>query len=96
MLQNIIFTDYQIHQIMTTTFELEEQELDFKLFKKIKNLFKNQRIKLMIETDDVITQRKMMREKLLLSIKHGEEGNIVSFTPEQFNEISNKLYESSL
>lgn len=96
MLQNIIFTDYQIHQIMTTTFELEEQELDFKLFKKIKNLFKNQRIKLMIETDDVITQRKMMREKLLLSIKQGEEGNIVSFTPEQFNEISNKLYESSL
>lgn len=81
---------------MTTTFELEEQELDFKLFKKIKSLFKNQHIKLMIETDDLITQRKMMREKLLFSIKQGEEGNIVSFTPEQFNEVSNKLYESSL
>ena len=81
---------------MTTTFELEEQELDFKLFKKIKSLFKNQHIKLMIESDDLIAQRKMMREKLLLSIKQGEEGNIFSFTPEQFNEVSNKLYESSL
>jgi hypothetical protein len=50
----------------------------------------------MIESDDLIAQRKLMREKLLLSIKQGEEGNIVSFTPEQFNEVSNKLYESSL
>jgi len=81
---------------MTTTFELEEQELDFKLFKKIKRLFKNQHIRLMIESDDLIVQRQVMREKLLLSIKQGDEGNIVSFTPEQFNEISNKLHENSI
>lgn len=81
---------------MTITFELEEQELDFKLFKKIKSLFKNQHIKLMIESDDLIVQRKIMREKLLLSIKQGEEGEIVSFTSEQFNEISDKLHENSL
>jgi serine/threonine protein kinase HipA of HipAB toxin-antitoxin module len=81
---------------MTATFELEEQELDFKLFKKIKRLFKNQHIRLMIESDDLIVQRQVMREKLLLSIKQGDEGNIVSFTPEQFNEISNKLHENSI
>ena len=77
---------------MTTTFELEEQELDFKLFKKIKGLFKNQHIKVMIESDDRNIQRELMREKLLASIKQGEEGQILSFTPEQFDEISNKLY----
>lgn len=81
---------------MTTTFELEEQELDFKLFKKIKSLFKNQHIKMMIESKDKNSQKELMREKLLASIKQGEEGNIVSFTPEQFNEISNKLYQNSL
>ena len=77
---------------MTTTFELEEQELDFKLFKKIKGLFKNQHIKVMIESDDRNIQRELMREKLLASIKQSEEGQILSFTPEQFDEISNKLY----
>ena len=77
---------------MTTTFELEEQELDFKLFKKIKGLFKNQHIKVMIESDDRNIQKELMREKLLASIKQGEEGQILSFTPEQFDEISNKLY----
>jgi GTP1/Obg family GTP-binding protein len=81
---------------MTTTFELEEQELDFKLFKKIKGLFKNQHIKMMIESNDIDIQKMQMREKLLASIKQGEEGNIVSFTSEQFNEISNKLYQNSL
>ena len=77
---------------MTTTFELEEQELDFKLFKKIKGLFKNQHIKVMIESDDRNIQRELMRKKLLASIKQGEEGQMLSFTPEQFDEISNKLY----
>jgi hypothetical protein len=81
---------------MTTTFELEEQELDFKLFKKIKGLFKNQHIKMMIESNDLDIQKMLMREKLLASIKQGEEGNILSFTPEQFNEISDKLYQNSL
>ena len=77
---------------MTTTFELEEQELDFKLFKKIKGLFKNQHIKVMIESEDRNIQRELMREKLLASIKQGEEGQILSFTPQQFDEMSNKLY----
>jgi hypothetical protein len=81
---------------MTTTFELQEQELDFKLFKKIKGLFKNQHIKMMIESDDRNVQRELMREKLLASLKQGEEGKIVSFSSEQFNEISNKLYQNSL
>jgi hypothetical protein len=81
---------------MTTTFELQEQELDFKLFKKIKGLFKNQHIKMMIESDDKNIQRELMREKLLASLKQGEEGNIVSFSSEQFNEISNKLHQNSL
>ncbi len=81
---------------MTTIFELDEHELDFKLFKKIKSLFKNQHIKMMIEGNDINLQKTLMREKLLQSIKQVEEGNSVSFTPEQFDEISNQLLKNSL
>ena len=64
---------------MTTTFELHEHELDAKFLRSVKSLFRNQRLRVVIEAeteedDDWLTPA--LKEKLTRSLEEVSRGEV--------------------
>ncbi|TAE36339.1 MAG: hypothetical protein EAZ50_13225 [Runella slithyformis] len=84
---------------MTVTYQLTEAEFDYQLFRRIKAQFarRNNSLKIKIEIEETETDeteaimanpayyQELLRRKASL-----EAGNIISFTPQQFDELVQK------
>jgi hypothetical protein len=84
---------------MTVTYQLTEDEFDYRLFRRIKSQFARRtgsfKIKIEIEeteTDETeaIMANPYLTEKIKEGIRSVENGNVISFTPEQFDELVKK------
>ncbi|NBB20864.1 hypothetical protein GVN20_15960 [Runella sp. CRIBMP] len=84
---------------MTVTYQLTEDEFDYQLFRRIKSQFARRpgsfKIKIEIEETELDETEAIMAnpylfEKIKAGIKSVENGNVISFTPEQFDELVKK------
>ncbi len=85
---------------MTTTFEIDVSEIDASFVRAIKNLFKNRRIKVTIESaideTDYSVGHQPSREQLYKSLLEVSNNDIVYFNQQQFDELSDSLLKNSL
>ncbi|MFT4033364.1 MAG: hypothetical protein QM669_13160 [Siphonobacter sp.] len=79
---------------MTTTFELHETELDERFLKSIKTLFKNQRLRLVIEASltEEIASEPISSERLSQATEHVRKGqNVKVLTFDELDELEAKV-----
>jgi hypothetical protein len=85
---------------MTTTFEIDTRELDANFVRAIKNLFKNQRVRVTIEPEidetAYLLDHAPSHEQIQKSLAEVAKGEIVTFSPLQFNELSDSLLKNRL
>ncbi len=81
---------------MTVTYQLSESEFDYQLFKRIKSQFgrRNNSFKIKIEVETAETDETaaiMANPYLVAKLNEGIEAvkneNMITFNPEQFNEL---------
>jgi hypothetical protein len=84
---------------MTVTYQLTETEFDYQLFRRIKAQFSRSKspIKIKIEIEEAeldeteaIMANPEFYQELLQRKESVEKGNVISFTPEQFDELIKK------
>ncbi|WP_428665065.1 hypothetical protein [Runella sp.] len=84
---------------MTVTYQLTEDEFDYQLFRRIKSQFarRNSSFKIKIEIEetetdetDAIMANPYLVEKIKKGIESIDNGNVISFTSEQFDELVKK------
>ncbi|TAF96321.1 MAG: hypothetical protein EAZ32_09205 [Cytophagia bacterium] len=84
---------------MTVTYQLTEAEFDYQLFRRIKAQFsrRNNSLKIKIEIEETETDETeaimanpAYYQELLRRKASVEAGNIISFTPQQFDELVQK------
>lgn len=84
---------------MTVTYQLTEAEFDYQLFRRIKAQFSRSKspIKIKIEIEEAeldeteaIMANPEFYQELLQRKESVEKGNVISFTPEQFDELIKK------
>ena len=84
---------------MTVTYQLTETEFDYQLFRRIKAQFSRSKspIKIKIEIEEAeldeteaIMANPEFYQELLQRKESVEKGNVISFTPEQFDELVKK------
>jgi hypothetical protein len=84
---------------MTVTYQLTETEFDYQLFRRIKAQFSRSKspIKIKIEIEEAeldeteaIMANPYLVEKIKKGIESVENGNVISFTPEEFDELVKK------
>jgi hypothetical protein len=84
---------------MTVTYQLTESEFDYQLFKRIKSQFARRtasfNIKIEVEETEIDETEAIManpayHEELLSRKASLEAGNVISFTPQQFDELVKK------
>ncbi|MCY7349433.1 MAG: hypothetical protein LH606_02030 [Cytophagaceae bacterium] len=78
---------------MTTIFELHEQELDAKFLRSVKALFRNQRLRVVIEAETEEGKTKFIDpERLLQAAENVREGKRVKIlTFEELDELEAKV-----
>ena len=81
---------------MTVTYQLTENEFDYRLFRKIKSqlLHRSHSAKIKIEIEDaetdetdVIMANPAYYQELIRRKASVEAGNVITFTPQQFDEL---------
>ena len=84
---------------MTVTYQLTEDEFDYQLFRRIKAQFarRNNSLKIKIEIEETETDETeaimanpAYHQELLRRKAAVEAGNVISFTPQQFDELVQK------
>ncbi|MCP1382711.1 hypothetical protein [Runella salmonicolor] len=84
---------------MTVTYQLTEDEFDYRLFRRIKSQFARRtgsfKIKIEIEETETDETEAIMAdpayyEELLRRKASVEAGNVISFTPQEFDELVKK------
>ena len=85
---------------MITTFELEANQLDASFVRAVKNLFKNRRVRVTIEPEidetEYLLNHAASREQLLKNMKEVGNEEIVTFSLDQFNELSDSLLKNRI
>lgn len=77
---------------MTTTFELHEHELDAKFLRSVKSLFKNQRLRVVIEAEETeVAAERTYSDELLQAAENVRQGkNVKVLTFEELDELEAK------
>ena len=82
---------------MTVTYQLNFEELNADLIRKIKSQFNNRLDSLRVTLEvadmdetDAIMNNPELSEKIIRRRKSAFDGNVLNFTPESFNEIVKK------
>jgi hypothetical protein len=80
---------------MQTTFELNAEELDEQFINGLKELFKDRRLKITVEAEpdetSYLTSNPETRTRLMAAIERVDNGEVLSFTDAEFDEVSKDL-----